>query len=491
LIKFRFYKYYLIIPLIIFLFIGSLLIYTERPWVDEAILASSSINLVENGFLGVTNMITEGTKLEGLDEYTYWQPPFYYILEALVFKIFGIGIFQARFLSLFFGLIGLIAVYFILKKSIKINYIIFIGLLILSTDHYYLLSSSNARMDIISNSLTLCAIAVYLINRENRFKIAIILSNTFICLSGLTHPNGVIGFVSLIFLILYLDYKKINFTVILLAFVPYVIGLISWGIYIMQDYRLFLRIFCANITNENRNLYTLIYQEFAGRYFSSYWAKGGDSIRDYIILLIWIFPIIFYYVNFISGPFMLRKNKSEKFVWWILLIYFLMLMLVMGNKTAKYLNWILVFFIINSLFVFYKLNKKKILRYIGISCMILIVISSALIAYSEIRRDDYSKLFLSDLEQFDENHYNGGKIYGSAEISFFYEFSDDIIQDDKYLGYYTEIIPDYIIIEKRYKSFIKNLEATDPEIYSYIDNILNHKFEKIFKGNYYTFYKKI
>jgi 4-amino-4-deoxy-L-arabinose transferase-like glycosyltransferase len=88
---------------------------TQRPWSDEAWFANASYNLATTGEMGTTVFGTrEG--LPGIEKRTYWVMPLYLVLEAFWYKVFGFSLFTHRYLTVFFGLIGMISWFFIMKS---------------------------------------------------------------------------------------------------------------------------------------------------------------------------------------------------------------------------------------------------------------------------------------------------------------------------------------------------------------------------------------
>ena len=473
----------IIIPIIIFLILGTSLVFTNRPITDESWHASTAVNLLREGVMRNTNFISWG------DIGPSMYSPLFLFNEALVIKIFGISLFTIRFLSLFWGLMGLIAIIFLLKKIINNKIVLFLSLLLVSTDMFFLKSSSTARMDIMSASLTLIAITLYLYLREKKFTLAVFLSNLFICLSGLSHFNGILGLIALIFLIIYLDRKKINLKIILIAIIPYFIGGIFYGIYIFKNYDFFVNQFNnavkPNITTIN--LLKLIHDEFIYRYLYAY---GLSPEQSSIFSIIKLPVIIFYFICLIIFPIFV-KEKDKKIFWWILLFYFIVFTLEPIYKTESYICWITPFFIISASLIFDKFNVKRALKIIFIFCFIAILIISVSRTVYSINRNDYQNKYISDLKQFNEKYYNGGKIYGPGEITFYYGFNDNIIQDDYTLGFYTGILPEYIATSSDYEETFENFKTVNVEIYNHIKDTMGRKYIKIFEGNYFTFYKKI
>jgi len=267
-------KWIILIPFCLYLILSIGRVLTNMPWCDESWFASSAVNLVRDGFMGNTNYIGVGTPWETLVKYTYWQPPVYFLTEVLTFKLFGIGIAQVRSISVFWGFMGLIAVYYLAKEVFSNNQkLIFLSLLLIGTANFY---ASDGRMDMMAATLSLIGFTLYINLRERNFNLSVLLGNVFVCLSGLTHPNGILGLLVLLFLIIYLDKNKITFKSIMMGLIPYILGAVGWGLYIFQDLEAFKSQFLANVLRPGDKDYVTgfkwgaIYSEIINRYLYSF-----------------------------------------------------------------------------------------------------------------------------------------------------------------------------------------------------------------------------
>src|SRR5215510_9284858 len=205
---------------------------TQRPWSDEGWFANAAYNLAANGFMGTT-VFEPSEQLKGIQTRTYWVMPLYLALESAWLKMVGFSLFKYRLLSLFFGLIGLAA-------------------WLVGLDYYYISSSSFGRMDIICATFGYAGLAAYLHLRERNWLLAISISHALICASGLSHFLGVMPLVGLVFLTFYYDRDKIGLKAIGAAVIPYVIGAVGWGWYILQAPSDFIAQFSANATDSQR-----------------------------------------------------------------------------------------------------------------------------------------------------------------------------------------------------------------------------------------------
>src|SRR5688500_11446511 len=122
----------------------------------------------------------------------------------------------------------------------------FLDLTLLSCDYIFIVCASSGRMDMMSAALGFAGFATYLWLRERSLVWAILVSQSLIIMSGLTHPMGLLPFFGLLFLSLYFDRKRIGFKHVLIALTPYVIFGAAWLSYVLQDRSSFVSQFFGN-----------------------------------------------------------------------------------------------------------------------------------------------------------------------------------------------------------------------------------------------------
>src|SRR5712692_1488944 len=76
----------------------------KQPSSDEAWFFSPVYNFLKNGTTGTTIIDAAGMPWSGVEKYTYWQVPFYFVAEAGWMKVFGLNLFAMRSLSIVAGL---------------------------------------------------------------------------------------------------------------------------------------------------------------------------------------------------------------------------------------------------------------------------------------------------------------------------------------------------------------------------------------------------
>src|SRR5262245_60899928 len=241
---------------IILLFVTIALIsaLTTIPAPNDALFANASYNLYKHGFMGTTVVEHNISKYyQGIDRHTYWVMPLYLLLQSLWFKIFGFSLLTTRSLGFILSIFMLFAWFIIVSKLTGSRRIALLAIALLACDFWFMKESATGRgVDIMSAALGTTGIACYLLFRERNFNIAILLSNTFMAMSGLTHWFGLAWFCGLIFIILHFDRSKIRLKHIAIAAVPYLIGAGLWGNYILKSPADFYAQFTGNAADSGR-----------------------------------------------------------------------------------------------------------------------------------------------------------------------------------------------------------------------------------------------
>jgi 4-amino-4-deoxy-L-arabinose transferase-like glycosyltransferase len=481
-----------LVPICLYLLMASARLATNDPWVDEGWFASSAVNLVRDGFMGKTLLVSDD--FPNLDRYTYWLPPLHFVTQAVMYRVAGVGLYQMRCISLIFGLLAFYGVY---RLSLRVfrgsRPLTILALTLVATNFFYLKAATDGRMDMMAASLFLVGISTYLGYREQNLGKALLCSNALVCMSGLAHPNGLLGLIVLAFLVLHLDRNRITPKSLSLGLLPYLVGGLAWGAYIAQDYDSFRAQLLTNtIGQEQKGEFASgpklesVYYEVVNRYLKCY---GYISEEQGLIRRTPAPVLAFYLLCFVGFPFYAR-NRS-KLLWCILLIVFLGLMFLVGNKTCTYLVWITPLFLLNSINLASCARRSRPLGIFFSLAFAYVLVFSLASNLHLIYEDEYHRVYLDDVRAFNSTHYRGGLIHGSGELAFFYDFDDEVLQDDRTLGVRTGVRPDYIAISPIYLKTFDRYEEYDPELYESVANRLAEDYVPVYAGRKYTFYEKL
>lgn len=480
------YKHAIIFALILIFFtifaIASAVTY--RPEVDEAMFANPAMNLAENGFLGTTVLETEKSSLTRISQRTYWVMPLFLVQSALFFKVLGVGIVQLRLVSTFWGIILLIAWYLIAFQLSRHKNTALFCMFLVACSYMVIVTASMGRMDIMSASLGFSAIAAFLVLRDRNFSQAVLASQTLVMLSGLSHTNGIMAFVGTAFLIIYFDREKIKLKHFLFAAIPYLVGGIAYGSYILQDVQAFRDQFFVNAKMGGRlSGFTSpldgFIREFTERYPKAFGlgaTTGGHSGPIYLKSL-----ILIGYIFGILGILLtkeLRQNRNYFALLALVGIYFAIFSVIDGQKQTYYLVHIIPFYVAClAIWAHWIWKNKNPAAKIALSLGILAFIALQIGGISlRIKSDTYSKTFVPTIEYLKENSTENDLIMGKSDIGLGLDFPKNFVHDGSF-GYFTGKRPKFIIYDSSVESSWADTKENFPEYYEYLPRLLKEEYE--------------
>jgi hypothetical protein len=460
---------------------------TDNPGCDEGWFASPALNLITGGRMATTVLEESNMKMtEGLHQYTYWVMPANILAQAAWYKAVGFSLFSMRSLSVLFGLAALAAWFQIMESLTGGKKLALLAVALIALDFAFVRSASTGRMDMMSAALNFAAWAAYLRLRERSITLAILVSQSVIVVSGLTHPNGVMGLVGLVFLTLYFDRGKIKPGHVGLAAAPYLIGFACYGLYVIQSPHLFFAQLSGNggwrfwgITNP----LGAIRLEVAERYLSL--SAGGSS---YLKL-----PLMLAYAAGVLGAALTREIRGRKGCRALLVIaglLFAYLTFLEGTKLYLYLVHIApLYCALLAAWVHHCWVNRTAPRWAlaaAVSGLLLLHVAGN--AYV-IARDSYHTSYLPAVNFLNQNAGRDLSITGTAELGFGLDNWNTLL-DDKYLGYYSGRKPDFIVVDNRYRQEHDGVEVKQPEVGDHITRLLTTEYQKVYDHAAYRIYAR-
>lgn len=482
-----------IISLFLALTVGSAL--TNRPHIDEGMFASPALNLANEGFLGTTVLETEKSPLTRIEERTYWVMPMFLLNAAASFKAFGMSLFTLRLVSIFWGLILLGAWYFIVLKLSGNRNIALLSLLLIAGNYTITDTSSLGRMDIMCAALGFSALAIYLWRREKDLTSAVLLGQCFVVLSGLTHPNGIFAFFGLLFLIVYLDFRRLNLKIAAVALLPYLIGGTAFGIWVLQDVEAFKAQFIDNALMGGRmsgasSPLSGFIREFTEKYPHAYGLganSGGHSGPIYLKSLI--------ILSYIAGLFgviftkSLRQNRNYFILLVLTGIYFVLMSLIDGQKQTPYLVHIIPFYCaLLAVWLQWIWQKKAVPRPLIIGAVAALMLLQIGGMAMRIKQNTYGNYYLPMAKFLKENTAENELIMGGADVAFDLNFPKNHVADGRF-GYYTGKRPKYIIYDSGVENSWLGSKDVYPELYEHFPRLLQ-QYEVVYENAAYKIYQR-
>lgn len=485
---------------IVLLFVTITLIsaLTTSPAPNDALFANASYNLYKHGFMGTTVVDPKiSVFYQGIDRHTYWIMPLFLLLQSLWFKLFGFDLLSTRSLGIVLGIFMLFGWFIIVSKLTGNRRIALLAIVLLSCDFWFTKESGTGRgVDIMSASLGTAGLAAYLLFRERNFQLAILLSNTFIAMSGLTHWLGLFWFCGLMLMILYFDRNKIRFKHFAIAAVPYLIGAGLWGNYILKSPSDFIAQFTGNAADSGRlqgllNPLTGLVREATVRYRMAF-GLGAHTEGHGFLPSLKAFVLIAYIAGVLGALFnkKIRQHEGNRVLLLITILFFLMLSYLEGQKLTCYLIPIIPFYCaLLAILIFSMRPSKAIYRYTiwaGVGFVILLQAGGTLWLAS---KKNYQKSYLPAINYLKSNSTSDTSIFGSPQLGFSLGF-DGKLTDDATLGYYSGQKPDLIVVGEDYRLAFDNFLATRSEVYQHIINSLKSEYKPVYDKENYTIYAR-
>ncbi len=480
--------------IVIFINLAIITALTARPESDEGGFANPAINLVRKGNFGTDVYEMEKSTLTRINERTYWVMPLFLLNAAAFFKVLGFSLIAMRLVSICWIVILILAWYAIVLKITHSNSTAAFCTAFLACNYVVVSAGSVGRGDAMCAALGFTALATYLWLRESRLPLAIFVSQFLIVLSGLTHFLGILSFVGLIFLIIYLDRKSITLKLIFVASIPYMIGGTLFGLWVFQDPVAFRDQFFKNAQMSGRltglsSPLTGILQEFTYRYPRAFGLLGnskgysGPIYLKSFILLGYIIGVIG-----IASTRSLRENRRIRAIFIVMLIYFVVMALIDGQKLAVYLIYLVPFY---SIFLAIWVKKMwdslaipRILLLIAITGFFVLQTGGILL---RARQNTYANGYYPAVEYLNETAKPEDLIMGSAELRFSLDPKLKHIADGEF-GLHSDKRPKFIVFDPGVADSLKESETFHPQFFRYFPRLLKNEYKIAYQNESFIIY---
>lgn len=491
------HKFIALAAVLLFLVVAAGSSLTHRPQIDEGMFASPAYNLANYGHFGTTVLETEKATLTRIEQRTYWVMPMFLLSTSASFKTLGFSLFNMRLVSIFWGLVLIVAVYFIALKLSADETTALFALVLAACDYMVLETASSARMDMMSASIGFAAIAVYLVLRERNLMLAILLSQCLIVIDGLTHPNAIMAFIGLLFLTLFFDFRHLGLRLVCIAAVPYLVGGAAFGLWVLQDPAAFKDQFIDNAMMGGRmsgmsSPLSNITREFTERYphaFGLGATSSGHSGPIYLKSLI----LIGYAVGIIGVLAVkdLRNNRNYRAILIVTAIYFVIMSLLDGQKQTTYLIHIVPFYVIFVAVLLGYFWEKRLLPKVVLVATALAVIAVPIGGMAlKIKQNTRGNFYDPMIAYLRENSRDNDVVMGGADLAFGLGFDSNLLSDGRF-GYYTGKRPRYIVSDSAVESSWADSKIHFPEFYEYFPRILKEEYSLTYQNAAYKVYERV
>lgn len=488
--------YAILLAAVVFFVVASGSSLTNRPQIDEGLFASPAFNLAEHGFFGTTILETEHSPLTRITERTYWVMPIFLLESAASFKILGFSLYNMRLVSILAGILLIIADYFIALKLSGNDKIAALSAILIGCDYTILDAASQARPDMLCAAFGFSGMAIFLVWREKNFSVAVLLSQAFVVLAGLTHPNGIMYFFALVFVTLFFDFKQFRFKHFGIALIPYLIGGAAFGLFVLQDVEAFKDQFINNALMGGRmngfsSPFSGIIREFTERYPHAFGLQENSSGHSGPIYLKSL--ILIGYALGVLGVLLtkeLRQNRNYRALLFLTTIYFGWMAVMDGQKQTYYIIHILPFYLMLLAIWTNSLWRKNFLPRpliaLGLSGLLLLGAGGMAM---RIKQNTYGNFYKPMIAFLKENSTENDLIMGGAELGFGLEFPNNLVSDGGF-GYATGKRPKFIVYDSSVENSLQNSKVFFPEFYEYFPKLLREEYKIAYENAAFKVYER-
>lgn len=454
---------------------------TSSPITDEGLFADPAYTLVTKGYMG-SPALRDNVRLLRIEQHTYWIFPLDPLTQAAWYRLFGVGLFAMRSLSICFGLLGLGAVFIFIQRLSKDVRVASLAVALTALDYFYIYDSASGRMDIMCAALGYAGLAAYMALRERNQAIAMLVSHGLIVASGVTHPNGFLYFMGLAFLMLYFDRGRLNLRNMALAAVPYAVGASLWGLYISQDPQAFIAQIRANASDADRfqglrhPLLTFV-REITVRYATAY-GFGPHSFGHSGPIYLKVLALLAYIAGIIAALSIsaLRQKPEVRVLLALIGLYFLYLGIFDGQKAYYYLvHFIPLYASLLALFVFWLLAERKV-NWAGVLLPLAFIVLVQLggLVY-RIRLNSYKNVYQPAVQYLQRNAQDSQLINANISFLFGLNFSNNLVDDT-----HLKRRADFFVVEGEVGDRLRNSRIRNPNTYRQVTALLANCYQKVY-----------
>ena len=446
---------------VVFTAFALALLFTKRPWVDEAWFTGPALDLVTRGKFGTLLLDPAGSHLRlykhdaflrGINERTYWVMPFHLLQLAAWGKFFGFSVFSMRMPGILWGGVALASVGSIVRRLYDGRGAALIGVAVLAVDFGFVNGAADVRMDMTCTALGLAALAVYLLLRESNFSQAVIGAHALAAAAVFTHPNGVYSSAGLLLAMLWLDRRRVRPLTVALVAAPYMLFAALWGIYCLQaplDFRAQFSANAAARASDAEAPWRGIWRELDGRFRNHFWPEGSRAGKIKIVgLLVYVAAL-----GTLVSAKELRKRSGCRLLLYLTLLQFLCLSIFTSFKVTYYIIYILPYFAAATGIAASYLWSSGGMR-VRVLCVVallsyLAVQTAAVLNLSMVTsgyRKEYSTVaaYLKSIIKPDD------LVMGTSELGFSLGFRNPQLVDDVWLGYFSARRPTVLVVDRWY-----------------------------------------
>jgi hypothetical protein len=482
--KWTVYIFFACLILFLFLAIGNLI--ARAPWWDEGLFSDIALSFRKFGHLGSSVLAPDGyVWLPEVNHYTYWQMPLYLVALGTWLRFVPFNIEDVRLFSTFWGLLYIAAWYLFVYSIAQSRRLAFFVASLIALDYSLISASSNGRMDMMCAALGQLAAAAYASMRQYRWALAINLAAWLGAAALFCHPIGLLASIYLVILVL-LDRFRIDWRAVLLALVPYLVGVTLCFTYVSEAPNIYWAQSIANssyrIGTPGQILHHFIF-DLQQRYFVPYFL--GEVSMNRLKIFCLLFGL--------SGVVALLANQRLR----ALPISRTLLILsaasyaglaILDNQTQPvYLIYSMPYVTAcGAVWIWFEKRGSRSRTLAGILLTAYVIATLGAFSY-KIYKNDYRSIYLPAMTAIKASEPDGGIIMGGSELGFTFGFDHSHLVDDRYLGYSSRIEPQVYVVNFYYGEFEP---AHFHQAWEWSRRTLRNRYHLVFSNSGYRVYQR-
>ena len=481
--------------LLLFIVLASLSAHVNLPWSDEAWCASPALNLIAHGNFGTSVLDpTAGFRndnLTGITRHTYWIMPLYPLAQAVWYSVAGFSLMHLRYLSIAWGLVALLSWYRILIILSGDGRVATLALGLMAVDFTVIWSASVGRMDMMAAALGSAGLAAFLSLREKHFMRAIWVSQACVAAAGLSHPQALGYFAGLLALTLYSDWRRIRFAHVWAASVPYLVGAVGWGLYIMRAPHDFILQFGGNAAGRFVPLSDPA-ALFHGQLVKRFWWMFGMApyTRGLSHMKVLILAV---YAAGIFGVLLNREIRRHAGYRKLLVTGGVTLLpMIAIDSEGQYfylIHFVLWMIACTAIALVWYWDRHRHSRWPLFGAVVMLLLIQFATTGRRLSQNAYATIYLPVTAYLQTHAQPKDIIMGSSELAFQLGYVDNLV-DDPRLGFLSGKRPNFIVIDKiRYAASIPRSEQSEPPTWRYIQDMMRD-FHPVLSNDGYQVYAR-
>lgn len=488
-------RYRILVAAVILLYVVLAVLQSSRraPFFDEAVLASPALNLITAGHMGTsvldeTSAWREGMSLKGINSRTYQVLPGHFLTQAAWYTVFGFGLFQMRLLSVFWGIIALLA-WLVILETLSNRPVALITMTLLAIDAMFLAAASFGRADMATAALGFAALAVYLRMRDRNLVAAVSISHVLAATAIFTHPTGLLLAISLVMTTLVYDRRSINAKHVVVAALPYLLWASGWGLYILQDPATFAEQFGSNARGRFQwsAPWSLVVSELTGRYLPAFgFAPGGSRFSQIKLVLLIAYAVA------LAGTLSIRAIRGQpgyRVLLGLTAIQVLGMVFLEGTRQSWYLiHTIPPLTAVLAVWIYWCWSTGGITRTITALCVCGLVGLQLSRVVNVIVADAYHKEYLPVTRFVEADAREGKLVMADTTLAFRLGYRNNLV-DDLRLGLRSGKRADTIVVNERYNEWFDIIRHREPETAQYVSALLHDQYHAVYEAGPFKVYR--